>query len=669
MRALAVAVLVILAAKVVMAATPDLSSVPPHPRLYIGGMSDAAGYVDPTRLAELATSHPEQYELLKTSNAMSARALAARIAGDKQAMEAVADDILKTRRTRSSGLVELALAYDWIADSLSPERRARLSRFLGDLAEGRLGEAESRFNPWDNNPLRRSMGIGLIALAIAGDDARAQGLLQHAHPLMEEFMRITGDGLGDATGLADPMSPGSPVYGCGAYGGGWPEGHDYDRHGSRYAMIYFLGLRSATGVDVFTGSPFWKAKVPYHIYHMLPGGLTLPFHDDDNPDPHRYDREMMLVLAREFDDAHARWYLRHDNAQRDAASAMIEFLYDEPDAPEKDYADLPNAHYVPGIGLVMARSGWGPNDTYVGFQASDWYVYHQNNAAGVFAIYRNAPLAVKDGVYTGGVDDHYANYTIRTISYNGITVYDPDEFYGGPDAIPAPANDGGQRIQQWKMNPNTLDEWRAQARQSAGPIRDVVDWKGFETTDAYTYMAAEFGRAYYPGKVPFCSRQVVFIYPNWVIAFDRVTAGNESFVKKLHFHAPEEMNISGSQAVFTTREANKTATPGRLFVRSLLPAGATVEKVDAVAFYGGESHKGRDAYNFQLLCPSRLEITAPLEKTTCFLTAMYACDADVEAAPEAKVIEETADAVTVSLEGKWTLTFSKTGEVDWRMAQ
>ena len=669
MRVVAVAVLLVLAGKTVLAAAPDVSSLPPHPRLYIGGRSDVAGYIDPAGLAARAKSCPEHYALLKSSSAMSARALAAVIADDKAAMEAIADDILKTRRTRSSGLVELALAYDWIAASLSPERRARLSRFLGDLAEGRLGEAESRFNPWDNNPLRRDMGVGLVALAIAGDDPRAQGLLAHTHPLMEEFLRITGDGLGDATGLADPMSPGSPVYGCGAYGGGWPEGHDYDRHGSRYAMLYFLGLRSAAGIDVFTGSPFWKSKVPFHIYHVLPNGLILPFQDHDNPYAHRYDREQMLVLAREFKDPHARWYLNHHNTTRDASSATFEFLYDEPAAAEKDYADLPNAHYIPGIGLVMARSGWSANDTYVAFQAGDAYVYHQNNAAGVFAIYRNAPLAVKDGVYTGSVDDHYVNYTIRTISYNGITVYDPDEFYGGPDAVPAPANDGGQRIQQWKGNPNTLAEWRAQARQPAGPMRDIVDWKGFETTGAYTYMAAEFGRAYYPGKVPFCSRQIVFIYPNWVVAFDRVTAGNESFIKKLHFHAPEEMNVSGSEAVFTTREANRTETPGRLFVKSLLPKGAKMEKVDGIAFYDGVSHKGPEVYNFQLLCPSRLEIIAPPEKTTCFLTAMYACDADVENAPEATVVEETPETVTVSLEGKWSVTFNKTGDVGWKGIQ
>jgi oligoendopeptidase F len=51
-------------------------------------------------------------------------------------------------------------------------------------------------------------------------------LLEIPYALFREFMALTGDGI-DKGDLA----------GRGMYGGGWPEGLDYDRHGSRYAML------------------------------------------------------------------------------------------------------------------------------------------------------------------------------------------------------------------------------------------------------------------------------------------------------------------------------------------------------------------------------------------------------------------------------------------------
>jgi len=657
-RYAASAVLVAFLTASALAEPPDISKLPPHPRLWIGGLPSAAGYINPDALAERARTHAAEFALLDQSSAVNNRALYAFVTGDRAGLDKLVSDLKVIECPSGEDLAFAALAFDWIAKSVADADRKAIAAHLGDLAVANYSEAGGRWLPWDNNALRRDMGIGLVALAIAGDDPRAQELLNKAHPLFEEFMTITGDG-------ASPAD----MSGRAAYGGGWPEGHDYDRHGSRYALIYFLGLRSAAGVDVFTGSAFWKAKPLYHVYTVLPNGKNvLPFQDDDHPSLHRFDREVMLVLAKEYKDAHARWYLNHVNSEQDPSSSSFEFLYNEPSLPEHDYSDLSRAHYIPGAGLVIARSGWGLNDTYVAFLASDWYVYHQNNAQNVFAIYRNAPLAVKDGVYDGDVHEHYVNYSIRTVSYNGITVLDPAEKYHGPDPVPSPANDGGQRIEQWQGDPISLAEWRKQARQSERPGRDVVDWKGFETTDAYTYAAAEAGRAYFPGKVPFFSRQVLFIYPNWIVVFDRVTSRSAAFTKQFHLHAPEEMTLAGNTAVITTRTTNGATTPGRLFVTSLLPAKAKIERVEGFAAYGGHSWVGPKPYNYQLLCPVHLEITAPEETTSFFLTAMYACDAGVDKVPEALVTEETPERVTVSLEGgRYRFSFAKKGEVAWAM--
>jgi hypothetical protein len=640
-----------------LAATPDVTKLPPHPRLWIGGVQTAPGYIDPNALTERAKSHPEEFALLKSARGIDARALYAMVSNDKEAFAKVVSDLKTFSVSDGHSLYPYALAYDWIAMDLPDADRKEIAKHLADISLGPVTGNYAARNPFDNNSLRYSMGTGLAALAIAGEDPRAKEMFEKASTFFDEFIKITGDG-------AKP----DDMLGRGAYGGGWPEGQDYDRHGSRYAMIYFLGLRSATGVDVFSNSPFWKSKAAFLIYEVLPNGHNiLPYQDDDNPFLHLFDREEMLVMAREFGDPHARWYLNRVNKEQQTYGATFEFLYNEPKAAEHDYSDLPRAHYTPGTGMVYARSGWGANDTYVAFCASDWYVYHQNNNQNTFAIYRNAPLAVKDGVYDGGGSTQYWNYSIRTISYNGLTVFDPKETFSGPDEAPQIANDGGQMVQNWTGDPWTVEAWRKQAHRTDGPMRDIVDWLGFETNDTYTYCAAEAGRAYKPGKVPMFTRQLVFVYPNWIVVFDRVTSGDPAFTKQFHLHAPEELAVNGNEAIITTRETNYTKIPGRLFVESLLPAKGRVEKIEGKAVYGGASYVSPKPYGDQMYCPAHLQITAPEEKTSYFLTAMYACDATVDKAPEAKVVEETSDKVTVNLEGKWTVVFNKTGDVGWEM--
>lgn len=640
-----------------VAAPPDLSDLPPHPRLWIGGRADAPGAIGPASLAERTGTNPQAFARLNSSSHIMARALAAMIARDQAKLESVIKDIAAAN-ANDAGLADYVLAYDWIASVLTPAQKKALATHLGDQAI----EALKRFDPGyilGNYDIGAHMAAGLAALAIAEDDPRAKDIMADADEFFTEWQKHTGDG-------AAP----DDLQGRAAYGGGWPESHDYDRHGSRYALMYFLGFRSATGIDVISKSAHWKAKPLYHIYTILPNGRNLlPFDDDDNPYLHRFDREVMVILAREFKDPHAHWYVNHVNTEQVSLSAAVDFIYDDPKAPEHDFSDLPKAHYIPGIGTVYARSGWGSNDTYVAFRASDWYIYHENNAHNVFAIYRNAPLAIKDGVYSGEMHQHYYGYTIRTISYNGITVLDPGETFKGPDDYEPPAgNDGGQMIQQWRGIPRTLADWRKGARRtSGGPMYDITDWLGFETNDTYTYMAAECGRAYIPGKVPYFSRQVLFIYPNWVVVFDRVTSGNPDFVKTFHLHAPDEMTVDGNEAVVTTRKAFNMTTPGRLFVKSLLPAKPEVRREEGLAPYAGHSWVSPKPYNDQYLCPVHLRVIAPKEKDTIFLTAMYACDAGVEKAPDAKITAETADMVTVSLEGKWTVTFNKTGEAGWKM--
>src|SRR3569623_366770 len=78
-------------------------------------------------------------------------------------------------------------------------------------------------------------------------------------------------------------------------------------------------------------------------------------------------------------------------------------------------AQLPFAQYFDGIGLVVARSDWTPDATYVTFKAGDNFWSHSHLDQGAFTLYKGGALAIDSGLY--GPDygaDHHLNYTYQT---------------------------------------------------------------------------------------------------------------------------------------------------------------------------------------------------------------------------------------------------------------
>ena len=75
-------------------------------------------------------------------------------------------------------------------------------------------------------------------------------------------------------------------------------------------------------------------------------------------------------------------------------------------------ARLPLARYFDGIGLVVARSDWGPEATYLTFKAGDNFWSHSHLDQGAFTLYKGGELALDSGFYGPKYgSDHHMNYT------------------------------------------------------------------------------------------------------------------------------------------------------------------------------------------------------------------------------------------------------------------
>ncbi len=212
--------------------------------------------------------------------------------------------------------------------------------------------------------------------------------------------------------------------------------------------------------------------------------------------------------------------------------------------------DLPLGRYYENIGLVLASSGFDPDATYLLFAPGGGlaqpYVRHDFDA-GHFALYRRGHLALDTGARNA--QDHCRNYRHQTVAHNCILIRMEGERFPITCCGPAAANSAGQN----------RDPSHARAL-------------AFESDDAFVYAATDLAPAYNPEKCAEMTRQLLFLAPDCVVIFDRVSATKPEYPKTWLLHTANEPLITG-QTVRADQDR------GRLFCRTLLPADARIEPI------------------------------------------------------------------------------------------
>ncbi len=584
--------------------------LPEHPRLYLrsGDSQGRAPGVDSLKARLVAPGYDTLWQRVLEGKSLPDRALVFLLTGDSTGLPAIRQALEQTGGSYGP-LQERCLAYDWAWAAFTPAERRIIARRLVESAEG-LNRRYQIPNASHNMCRGRNMGQGLVMLA-AWEELEGARALQ---PLVERELRELLELLGDGYPAAD-------MEGRAGDGGGWPEGYDYDRHGSLYALELLLAWRSCGLGDHLTGSAFWRDKLDWMLHGTGPDGSFINgYEDNDWPFVMPHDRQMMLFLEGELQSGLASWWV-DTFADSVRAPAWWEFLYAAPAVASAPPDETPTDYLVPGLGLAQMRSSWEPDATWLSFHCGPWYTYHQHAAQGSLTLWRaGEPLLIEPGVYDGEVHGHYVNWRIRTISHNCLTVLDPEERFHGPEAVPEPANDGGQVVQNWTHKPSTVAEWRAQREMRA--TGKIVE---FRADPSHSFAAGEAGPAYRPGKVPRWRRELLFVKPGWVVVYDLVVAGNPDWSKTLHFHTPTALE---------RREGGAAA--GQLSLWSLLPQGTEVGVAGGPGqtfAYGGNNWETIPAYNDQVDRAWRLELTAPRADTVRFLTVLGAGSAE-SARPE-----------------------------------
>ena len=468
----------------------------------------------------------------------------------------------------------LALAYDWLYPNWSEEQKQGLKQKLTEGCRYLIQFIrEKRLSPY-NVFLYNSPFQALVATAI---------VLYKDHPEGQSCMNFTYDLWKNRV-----LPVWRQIMG---QNGGWHEGGEYVGIGIGHAIYQVPAMwRKATGENIFESEPGIKGFLDFMIYRTRPDGTHMRWGDG-----RFFDRTIpdQAALATEYN--HKSAYSLNKCPPQDTPSAYpwgpltTNRLCD----PQAQY-QLPLTKHFDGIGMVIARSSWNNDATYVTFKAGDNYWSHTHLDQGSFTIYKGGPLAIDSGLYTSDYNsDHHMNYSYQTIAHNVITVTDYEDNIPTPSKRDKPAraiaNDGGQRRigSGWGVEsaPLDLNEWLKKKNiYHTGKIEKYYSDENFviaiaDLTPAYTNQKS--GTGTFSDR----TRRVedywrTFIYDrklDVVVVYDNITATNEAFTKRSIFHTinqPYRDNNKIVSPVFSREQPNQPG--GKLEATTLFPKDAFI---------------------------------------------------------------------------------------------
>lgn len=455
----------------------------------------------------------------------------------------------------STSRVHWVMAWDWLYDDLDPAERAALMERLIDCIDGVLTarprivrENYSGYNTGFYGVHNCLWFIGCTALGTGIREAKVQEWLVWGHDENLKLLAHRRAACGDDGGAASPTLG----YALGAYP--WAE------------QNFFYTWLSATGENIAPDWPHSAWLANYALWNAIPATEGEPYEFGYGDTPHTTNRlptwELFTHLANIrhlFGQAApeaaalARYLQGKLPAQRYSSTWFIyPFLHTELDAspPALDPTNLPPARYFEAMGQLFMRSGAGPDDTYCLFTVGGQLSQHRHYDALNFVIYKYGHQALDTGTrweeFRNG--NHLSQYYAQTVAHNCVLIHlagEPTARYWG-----WVGGDAGAETDY----PCYGGQYKAVGSRCVA----------FETNPTFTYVAGDATDCYRPEKCRQCTRQLVFLMPNWFVIFDRVVSVDPGQRKEWLIHPASEPAFDGN--TFRSEHLG-----GAMLVRTLLP--------------------------------------------------------------------------------------------------
>ncbi len=377
----------------------------------------------------------------------------------------------------------------------------------------------------------------------------------------------------------------APAFARSLEGGDWPESFQYgDMVTFALALYADAESRIAGGPDVFAALPWLRDTVRARVHATLPDGVHAYDGGDWSEKPARMPPFALFALAALLPS--------RDPAKGEALalargiggdlheSAWMAAIADDPQADAVDpHRGVPSA-LLRGTGLVLARSDWSPDATFVSLQSGPTVTPdHQHSDQGHVSIVRGRDALFVDAGEYGAAS---------TMSHNSILV-----------------DDGGESL---SYAPN---QGRWGALSSVTRYEDVGD---------FVVARGDFGDSYAPapdaGRRPSvlsAIRDLVFLRPGVILIHDDVEVAQPNYGVSIAFHG-------GSEPIVLPTSVTVRVGGSRAIATVLSPAGATLSRIAEPSPSGEGPWFGNDPAEKSA---SRVEIASPRgERRRVFVVAI-----------------------------------------------
>lgn len=514
---------------------------------------------------------------------------------------------------------EMAVAYDWIFQGLTPEERLPI---LANIVTTANSSRDFLLNGEpDINHNYTYMALGTMAVC---------GLVLHGEP--EPYHQISIQYLQLAEEWLE--EPGKVLDTWKARGGAWGEGTHYTFHETwRNLVMTFQAYRTASDRNYFaiqeqrfdnfmaksgkflgaSTRPDWTMErigdcspsralplitVPVTMLALI-NGLS---NSKDKVQLQAYVDELVSTYGESAVHPVFGWGMRIFMAPQKQNSAFTPPLFQR---------------FGPGTDdRFVWRNGWNKDSTQITIIAGDHFTDHQHFDKGHYLIYNRGALAVDGGSYDSlyQPQGHWNNYACRTLAHNCLLLYDPDE------PVPVGYNrDGGQKILRGLQHHGDWLTYLSHAKREDLDTATVTAYDPNEKA-GYAYLYCDLTGAY-SRKAAHYGRQFLYLpNQNFLFVYDRVIPllPRPRAFWLLHFQDPPAFegfsgvagitDLSKNDLLMIKRQgdfqqgSHKVAYDGSMIVHTLLPENAVRKVFGGAGFeyfnrFDGKNYPPKDVRN------------------------------------------------------------------------
>ncbi len=514
----------------------------------------------------------------------------------------------------------LAFIYDYCYDQLSAPLRAQMVTLMNQYYDDvRVNgyQAQVYSNAADGNYFGGHLyGVGLMGYASAGDNSRAQELIEWARVRFDGSpaptlppsaipdawrTQVFDGGLRPAAALDfnGPAISGNP------FKGGFDfQGWSYGSEEFSRMLDYMLTIQSATGEDVITPHASWVPQILRGEKHAL---FPNRFMIDPTGDWGGYQgaivslglpKRLAFFLEGKSDGPGAQYFAETEitastipNSQVFPAEEWAEFFFGNSARPSVQLALPPYySAFAPAypqgatspvgtngaIPYFIMRSDWGSNATWASVQmGSQWWDDHQHYAAGHIVIARGS-----DYLLVSATDWKSDTNGLGEPIHGGSGVLGPSLEANESSLFNTLYFDDFGEFQ-------TTDEQGSGGQLAVGIDQVIADQLSSDLSYVRSDLSTAYNRAGDPDDTP--SRRLEHFYrsflflraANLFVVYDDVLAKLSANVrgpyrKHLRWHTPANPIIVGKRAQLDYGQS-------RLFIDTVLPANATLTVVDELS--------------------------------------------------------------------------------------